>query len=235
MRRWKIVLPLVIVGLILTACPPKQIPQIAEAQSAIDAAIAAGAERYAPTKLRAAQEALAAAETARKNRKYKEAVAQAELAKKLANEARMDALEAARREQEAQPQPPPPAQPAPQPEEHAEAAGKACEGAYKVVYFDFDKYNIKDEFRADLDAAVSCLKNNPHETVTITGYCDPRGTDEYNMALGERRANSVKTYLVNSGIDASRITIISKGESALLDPSCESEDCWWKERRAVLE
>jgi len=76
------------------------------------------------------------------------------------------------------------------------------------------------------------MKDNPNFSITITGYCDPRGTDEYNMALGERRANSVSDYLVNHGVSSARISTVSMGENALLNPDCSSESCWRKERRA---
>jgi len=219
MGKWKLlVLPLVLVAFVVTACPPKKVPEIQEAQSAIKAARDAGAEKYAPTKLGAAEEALSAAKVARDDKNYSEAVSQAKLAKKLANEARAAALEAAQKEAG----------------EKAETAGEEqvdYDEVFPTVYFDFDKSDIKEEFRAGLNRAAQEMNDNSGLSVTITGYCDPRGTDEYNMALGERRANSVKDYLVNHGVAASRIETVSKGESALLDPDCQSESCWWKERR----
>lgn len=231
MGKWKVVLPLLVVALILSACPPKEVPQIADAEQAIAAARSAQAEKYAPTKLRAAEEALAAAKLARKNKKYNEAVAQAELAKKLANEARQESLEAAARE----PGAPQPIEAAPaQPPEHAEAAANYAD-IFKTVYFDFDKSDVKTEFRGDLDKAAKYLKDNPRLKVTIVGHCDPRGTEEYNMALGERRAKAVQDYLTNSGIAADRISIVSKGKMELLDTNCSAEECWAKERRGVFQ
>lgn len=223
MAKWKLlVVPLVIIAFAATACPPKSVPEIKEAESAIQAAKDAGAEQYAPTKLRAAEEALSAAKAAREDKNYSEAVSQAKLAKKLAEEARAMALEAAQKEagEMAEEQPA---------EEELD-----YEKVFPTVYFDFDKSNIKEAFRSDLNNAARVMSDNSGLYVTITGYCDPRGTDEYNMALGERRANSVKDYLVNHGVPASRIETVSRGENALLDPDCRSESCWWKERRAVF-
>jgi peptidoglycan-associated lipoprotein len=231
MNKWKlVVIPIVIMGLMLSACPPKQVPEIDDAQAAIAAAQAADAGQYSPTKLKAAQEALAAAEAARKKKNYAEAVAQAKLAQKLAQEARQEAIAAAPR--------PAPTQvvEAAQPVEAASTAegGVDYSQIFKTVYFDFDKSDIKSDFRAGLDSAAKYLTEHANLKITVTGHCDPRGTDEYNMALGERRARAVKQYLVNAGVAADRINVVSKGESELLDPSCQAEDCWAKERRGIF-
>jgi len=236
MGKWKLVLSLFVVALIITACPSKQVPQIADAEQAISAANGANAGKYSPTKLRAAQQALEASKLARKNRNYSEAVAQAELAKKLANEAQQESQVAAAHEQGAPPPPTTPTEAAPpaQPTEHAEAASGSTD-AFKAVYFDFDKSDIKQEYRGDLDNAAKYLKSNPKVKVTVVGHCDPRGTEEYNMALGERRAKAIQEYLVNSGIAEDRISVVSKGKMELVDPSCGAEECWWKERRGVFQ
>jgi peptidoglycan-associated lipoprotein len=101
----------------------------------------------------------------------------------------------------------------------------------KDVFFDFDKYDIRPPDAKVLDANASWLKSNPNHLVLIEGHCDERGTNEYNLALGERRAKSTMNYLVSQGVQASRITIISYGEER---PSCtqKNEDCWAKNRRA---
>ena len=100
----------------------------------------------------------------------------------------------------------------------------------KDVFFDFDKYDIRPGDAKMLDANASWLKSNDN-LVLIEGHCDERGTNEYNLALGERRAKSTMNYLVSQGIQASRITIISYGEER---PLCtdKTEDCWAKNRRA---
>lgn len=80
------------------------------------------------------------------------------------------------------------------------------------VYFDFDKSNIKPEGQQTLQRQATWLKQYPNVTVTVEGHCDERGTREYNLALGNRRANAVKTALVTLGIPANRIQTISYGK-----------------------
>jgi peptidoglycan-associated lipoprotein len=99
------------------------------------------------------------------------------------------------------------------------------------VFFDFDKYDIRPADAKTLDSNASWLKSNPNHLVLIEGHCDERGTNEYNLALGERRAKSTMNYLVSQGVQANRITIISYGEER---PQCteKTEACWAKNRRA---
>jgi peptidoglycan-associated lipoprotein len=99
------------------------------------------------------------------------------------------------------------------------------------VFFDFDKYDIRPNDAKTLDANANWLKSNPNHLVLIEGHCDERGTNEYNLALGERRAKSTMNYLVSQGVQANRITIISYGEER---PQCSehTEACWAKNRRA---
>ena len=99
------------------------------------------------------------------------------------------------------------------------------------VFFDFDKYDIRQADAKVLDSNATWLKSNANHLVLIEGHCDERGTNEYNLALGERRAKSAMNYLVSQGVQASRITIISYGEER---PACneKTEECWAKNRRA---
>lgn len=99
------------------------------------------------------------------------------------------------------------------------------------IFFDFDKYDIRPGDAKTLDANAAWLKSNPNHLVLIEGHCDERGTNEYNLALGERRAKSAMNYLVSQGVQANRITIISYGEER---PQCteHTEACWAKNRRA---
>ena len=99
------------------------------------------------------------------------------------------------------------------------------------VYFEFDKYDIRPADTRILDANAAWLKSNPSHLVLIEGHADERGTNEYNLALGERRAKSTMNYLVSQGVQANRITIISYGEER---PTCteKSEGCWAKNRRS---
>jgi peptidoglycan-associated lipoprotein len=101
----------------------------------------------------------------------------------------------------------------------------------KDVFFDFDKYDVRADDAKILDGNAAWLKSNAANLVLIEGHCDERGTNEYNLALGERRAKSTMNYLVSQGIQANRITIISYGKER---PVCseKSEGCWQKNRRA---
>src|SRR5205085_10230952 len=101
----------------------------------------------------------------------------------------------------------------------------------KDIHFDFDKYDIRPGDAKTLDGNAGWLKSNPNHLVLIEGHCDERGTNEYNLALGERRAKSTMNYLVSQGVQASRITIISYGEER---PICsqKTEECWAQNRRA---
>ncbi|MBN2515261.1 MAG: peptidoglycan-associated lipoprotein Pal [Deltaproteobacteria bacterium] len=102
--------------------------------------------------------------------------------------------------------------------------------AFEDVYFDFDKYDLKTEARETLKRHADWLLNNTEFEVILEGHCDERGTREYNLALGERRSESVRDYILNLGIDAGRLTTISYGEELPLDPS-HTEEAWAKNRR----
>ena len=99
------------------------------------------------------------------------------------------------------------------------------------IFFDFDKSNIRDDQRAALGQGVSWLKGNPTAKVTIEGHADERGTNEYNLALGERRAKATKDYLLAAGIEPARIATVSYGEERpfLLG---HDESAWKWNRRA---
>ena len=99
------------------------------------------------------------------------------------------------------------------------------------IHFKFDKHDLDDDSRAILKKNASFLKANPMAKIEIQGHCDERGTNNYNIALGERRAQSTKMYLVSQGINESRIHTISYGEEK---PFCfdRNEGCWLENRRA---
>jgi peptidoglycan-associated lipoprotein len=101
----------------------------------------------------------------------------------------------------------------------------------KDIRFDFDRYNIRLEDAEVLKENSALLKKYPGMRFQIEGHCDERGTGEYNLALGERRANSVKKYLVSLGIEPSRISTISYGEERPFDPG-HNEEAWARNRRA---
>jgi peptidoglycan-associated lipoprotein len=98
------------------------------------------------------------------------------------------------------------------------------------VFFDYDKSDLGDAARASLQKNADWLKRWTSTRVLVEGHADARGTSEYNLSLGERRAASVRDYLVSLGIDASRLSIVSKGEE---EPVCseENESCWSRNRR----
>lgn len=98
------------------------------------------------------------------------------------------------------------------------------------VHFDFDKYNIKPEYVPVMQANSAWLAANGNTSLIVEGHCDERGSIEYNIGLGDRRAKAAKAYLVNLGIPASRISTISYGKER---PLCteHTESCWWQNRR----
>jgi peptidoglycan-associated lipoprotein len=113
----------------------------------------------------------------------------------------------------------------PSPKEFVESA------ALRDVFFDFDRYDVRGGDKATLDDNAKWLKSNQSALLLIEGHADERGTNEYNLALGERRAKATRDYLVSVGIEAGRITVISYGEER---PTCteKTEPCWAKNRRA---
>jgi peptidoglycan-associated lipoprotein len=101
----------------------------------------------------------------------------------------------------------------------------------KDIHFDFDKYNIRPGDAEILNENAVLLKKYPKVKVQIEGHCDEMGTVEYNLALGERRANNTKNYLVSLGVSADRISTISYGKERPLDPG-HNEEAWAINRRA---
>ncbi|RME26383.1 MAG: peptidoglycan-associated lipoprotein Pal, partial [Candidatus Zixiibacteriota bacterium] len=104
------------------------------------------------------------------------------------------------------------------------------ESQLKTCYFDFDKYNLRPDAREALDFNAKLLKEFPDVMIQIEGHCDERGTVEYNLALGEKRARAAMEYLISQGIDAKRISIISYGKERPVDPG-HNEAAWAKNRR----
>ncbi len=98
------------------------------------------------------------------------------------------------------------------------------------IHFDFDRSNIRTEDQAALDQKIAILEANPGLQITITGHCDERGSDEYNLALGNRRALAAKQYMTARGIAADRIMTASRGEEEPVNPA-SNEDAWQQNRR----
>jgi peptidoglycan-associated lipoprotein len=106
-------------------------------------------------------------------------------------------------------------------------------GYLKDAFFDYDKTNLRDDARSSLAEAADWLKRYPSVQILIEGHCDERGTSEYNLALGDRRANAAGEYLASLGVEGSRIKAISYGKER---PFCtqSTETCWQENRRAHL-
>jgi peptidoglycan-associated lipoprotein len=142
----------------------------------------------------------------------------------------------------APPAPPPPPAPAPAPPATPRALTEEEVFSRKSVdqlnaerpltdaYFDYDKSDLREDGRASLQKDAEYLKKWSSVVVSVEGHCDSRGSSEYNLALGSRRATAVKDYLVSLGVAANRITVVSKGKE---QPFCgdESESCWQQNRR----
>lgn len=104
-------------------------------------------------------------------------------------------------------------------------------GMFEDILFDFDRYDVKDQYRPVLQSVSAWITKNPKARLSIEGHCDDRGTNEYNLALGDRRAKAVKDFLMSLGVPSGSIETISYGEER---PACteQSEGCWSRNRRA---
>ncbi|MGC2814382.1 MAG: peptidoglycan-associated lipoprotein Pal [Candidatus Acidiferrum sp.] len=120
--------------------------------------------------------------------------------------------------------------PPPPPVEQAPDIDTIWTKEVKDAYFDFNKADVRDDARTALGQTADFLKAHPEVKATIEGHCDDRGSTEYNMVLGDRRAAAVKAYLVSLGISADRLTTVSYGKEK---PFCteDNEECWQTNRR----
>jgi peptidoglycan-associated lipoprotein len=128
-------------------------------------------------------------------------------------------------------------QPTPQvqptgPQAGTQAHFAAAVGPSTTIYFDTDRYNVDSQDAAALQAQAQYFARYPQITFTIEGHADERGTREYNLALGERRANSAKAYLVSLGVDANRISVLSYGKERPVALGSD-EGAWAQNRRAA--
>lgn len=110
------------------------------------------------------------------------------------------------------------------------AAAPCADGSFRTVYFDFDQSSLTASARNDLQWNMNCFDSRTGQ-VTIEGHCDERGTEEYNLALGERRARSVRDFFTQNGVAAARLRTVSFGESRPSDPR-SNEAAWSRNRRA---
>jgi len=119
----------------------------------------------------------------------------------------------------------PPSTPDPAPSDQLDVASLAD------AYFDFDSYSLSSEAKGTLEQNAKAIKGTNSGNVTIEGHCDERGTKAYNLALGEKRANAAKEYLVALGVNASRVSTVSYGKERPFDDG-HDESAWAKNRRA---
>lgn len=135
----------------------------------------------------------------------------------------------------APPPPPPAATPAPRGDEvmSADLAELNSRGYLKDAYFDYDQATLRDDARSALAADGEWLKKYGSIQILVEGHCDERGTTEYNLALGDRRANAVKEYLGSLGVDGARVKTVSYGKER---PFCteSTEQCWQSNRRGHI-
>jgi len=113
----------------------------------------------------------------------------------------------------------------------SDATASKVPASLQRIHFDFDSYILTGSAKAALEDNAAYLKAHANERVQIEGHCDERGSDEYNLVLGEKRARATKAFLVTLGVDSRRLSVISYGEERPLDPS-SSETAWSKNRRA---
>lgn len=221
MKRVKLftVLPLVLLAVYIASCAntPPTAQEIADAEAAVAAARAAGCPDCAPEECAAAEAALAKAKAlAGEFCAELEAKRLLAEAKAKADEARFKCL-ASKEAPVESPAPPP--------------APVETEYGLKDIFFDYDKSNIRGDAEPVLQENAEVLKNNPDLRVVVEGYADIRGTDEYNLALAQRRADSTKAYLVQLGVDPGRIDTVSRGETSKFGEGT-TEESYQLNRRA---
>lgn len=127
--------------------------------------------------------------------------------------------------------PPPPPDTTGQAERERQAAMEADRNRIATVYFDYDRSEVRADQRTAVNTNADIFRKWTEWNVSIEGHCDERGTSEYNLALGERRATAAKQALVAAGIEATRVTTVSFGEERPVDPG-HTESSWARNRRA---
>jgi peptidoglycan-associated lipoprotein len=228
-----------IFSLLYLNCVKRPDAEINAAKDALKAAKEAEAPKYAPEEYQSAEEMLNKAIAQVEENKYKEAKTSAISAKERADLAKELAL---KRKAEEPKQPPQeevrfkePALAEIPEEERTGEKGALGEGvkvkSLPTVYFEFDSFSLSEEARKILSSSAEWLKAHSSLKVLIEGHCDERGTEEYNLALGEKRAKSVRDYLMQLGVPSDNLSTISYGEEFPVDAR-HNEDAWAKNRRA---
>jgi peptidoglycan-associated lipoprotein len=224
----KRILPVIVVlalAALIAGCP-KNIPQ-----PEIDAAEQAMADiedtkDCAPETYQAAKTMMDRARALLKEERYEEAKTALIAAKQLAEKAQKECDEKKAAELAAQKEP----EPEPVAKE-VEIEKDTGPDRMVTVYFGFNEATLTDESRTALNNNAEYLRNHEGQRIQVEGHCDSRGSTEYNLALGERRAMAVRKYLVKLGVDPKRLEIISYGEERPVDPA-QNEDAWSQNRRA---
>jgi peptidoglycan-associated lipoprotein len=197
-------------------CAKKPDQELSSAEEALRAAQEAGAQELAPEEYEAAEKLIERARELISQGKYDEARELLSQAKAKAEEAKNKA-EFAKQEKNL--------------EELRQGIPQVTGLGIQDIFFDYDRSNITTDARPVLDNNASILRNNANVNVVIEGYCDIRGTDEYNLALGQRRAESAKDYLVRLGISPSKIQAVSRGETTQWAEGT-TEEAYQQNRRA---
>lgn len=129
--------------------------------------------------------------------------------------------------------PPPPPPPLEEETEEVPVIEEVEPVVLEDIFFDYDKFTIKDEFKRILTANAELLLDNPDVELLVEGHCDERGTSEYNLSLGEKRAKAVLDFYVAYGVNAGRLALVSYGEEKPFDMG-HNESAWAKNRRAHM-
>lgn len=225
----------------IAGCPKPPIKDIADAKAALESAKLAGAQTYAPKEYSSAEGYVQKAQVDSDNRQYDEARINALTGKKLADAAKQTAMEnkgkgggTGEGTGSEQMNGTPGMSSIGVTETSIVGKGSLGEGVVikqlKMIHFGFDDYSLSNEAQTVLMDNAQWLKSNPAVKVQIEGHCDERGSEEYNLALGEKRAVSARDYLIQLGLQADRMSVISYGKERPVNPG-HDEKAWAENRR----
>ncbi|HEY7536170.1 MAG TPA: OmpA family protein [Thermodesulfobacteriota bacterium] len=202
--------------------------ELADAEAALQAAKDAGAQQYAPTEYQAAEDLINRA-------KQLMAAGQTQEARELLEQARYKAIEAKGKAMIAKSEGAMTEEERMAKEQELQRLKEGGLGGMEIglqdIFFDYDRADIRPDARSVLRENAQIIQNNPGVLVVVEGYCDIRGTEEYNLALGQRRADTTKAYLVGLGASYSKLEAVSKGETEQWAPGT-SEEAYQENRRA---